>query len=351
MTRNYIGIDGGGTKTAAILFDEEGRVRAQCAVGPCNPNVLGFDESTARVKEIVETLTQGEPRSVAAIYIGTAGIFTKDDGPRFAAAVSRACGVERVNCENDVMNVVAAATDADRCVAGVSGTGMIVYAKEPDRVTRLDGWGYLLGLGGSGYDIGRDVIRAAVGESEGTSAATALTPLVERKAGMTLENLVLEVYRHEPAFVASFAPLAFEADAMGDEVARNILAANARAFAKLLNRAAELYDCGNEVVVSGGIATNARFGELLAKELNEGLRLVVPSCPQVIGACINCARFCGVDSAPLRAHDAAASYPVTQLHPSKSACKNALPLGEATLLSLPDLKRRERRFPEMRHLE
>ena len=45
---------------------------------------------------------------------------------------------------DDVMNVVAAATDADRCVAGVSGTGMIVYAKEPDRVTRLDGWGYLL---------------------------------------------------------------------------------------------------------------------------------------------------------------------------------------------------------------
>ena len=302
-----IGIDGGGTKTEAVLFDETGRVLGRHRAGPCNPNLLGFEASAARVKDIVDSLTQGESRTVAAIYVGTAGIFTKDDGPRFADAVSCACGVERVKCENDVMNVVAAATDADRCVAGVSGTGMIVYAKEPNRVTRLDGWGYLLGLGGSGYDIGRDVIRATVGESEVTSPATALTPLVERKAGRTLEGLVLEVYRHEPAFVASFAPLAFEADATGDEVAKSILVSNAHAFAKLLNRAAELYDCGNEVVVSGGIATNARFGELLAKELNEGLRLVVPSCPQVIGACINCARFCGVDSAPLRAHDAVAS--------------------------------------------
>ena len=300
MTRNYIGIDGGGTKTAAVFFDEKGRVLARHTAGPCNPNVLGFDESIARVKDIVATLTQGETRSVAAIYIGTAGIFTKDDGPRFAAAVSRACGIEKVKCENDVMNVVAAATDADRCVAGVSGTGMIVYAKEPNRVTRLDGWGYLLGLGGSGYDIGRDVIRAAVGESEGSSAATALTPLVERKAGMTLENLVLEVYRHEPAFVASFAPLAFEAEAAGDAIAKDILVANARAFAKLLNRAAELYDCGDEVVVSGGIATNVRFGDLLAKELAAGLRLVVPSCPQVVGACVNCARFCGMDALSVR---------------------------------------------------
>ena len=295
MTHNYIGIDGGGTKTAAVLFDEEGHVRTRHVTGPCNPNVLGFDESTARVKEIVESLTQGEPRSVAAIYIGTAGIFTADDGPRFAAAVAEACGVEKVKCENDVMNVVASATDADRCVAGVSGTGMIVYAKEPDRVTRLDGWGYLLGLGGSGYDIGRDVIRAAVGESEGTSAATALTPLVERKAGMTLERLVLEVYRHEPAFVASFAPLAFEADAVGDTVARDILVRNARAFAKVLNHAASAFDCGDTVVVSGGIATNTRFGELLKRELKPELKLVVPSCPQVVGACINCARFCGLD--------------------------------------------------------
>jgi len=200
-----------------------------------------------------------------------------------------------VKCENDVMNVVASATDADRCVAGVSGTGMIVYAKEPDRVTRLDGWGYLLGLGGSGYDIGRDVIRAAVGESEGTSSATALTPLVEGRSGMTLERLVLEVYRREPAFVASFAPLAFEADASGDAIAREILVKNVRAFAKVLNHAASAFDCGDTVVVSGGIATNARFGALLAKELACGLRLIVPSCPQVIGACVNCARFCGLD--------------------------------------------------------
>ena len=300
----FIGIDGGGTKTASILFDEKGRVLAEHIAGPCNPNVFGFDESAALVKGVVASLTQGDPQSVSAIYIGTAGIFTEDDGPRFAAAVAEACGVERVKCENDVMNVIASATDSDRCVAGVSGTGMIVYAKEPGRVTRFGGWGYLLGQGGSGYDIGRDVIRAALGESEGVSAATALTSLVERKAGMALDRLVPEIYRRGPSFVASFAPLAFEAEADGDVAAADILAANARTFAGLLNHAAETRDCGSEVVVSGGIAGNARFGELLAEELDESLRLVVPSRPQVIGACINCARMCGVDVSRMEAREA-----------------------------------------------
>lgn len=296
---NFIGIDGGGTKTAAVLFGEDGSVKACRRLGPCNPNLLGFDESAALIGNCVESLAAGHG-SVEGMYIGTSGIFTADDGPRFAAAVSRVCGGIPVKCENDVMNVIAAATDAERCVAGVSGTGIIVYAKEPGKVTRFEGWGYLLGSGGSGYDIGRDAIRAALGASEGLSAPTALTALVERKAGMPLENLVLEVYRRNPAFVASFAPLAFEADAAGDAVAGEILASNARAFAKILNRAAALHDCGGTAVVSGGIAANPRFGELLAKELDASLSLVVPSCPQVAGACINCAGFCGVDSPALR---------------------------------------------------
>ena len=295
-----IGIDGGGTKTAAALFDGTGRVLARHAAGPCNPNLLGEAESAAVVKECIDALTGGDPRQADAAYVGTAGIFTEDDGPRFAVAVSETCGVARVECGNDVMNVIAAATGADRCVAGVSGTGMIVYAKEPDRAVRIDGWGYLLSLGGSGYDIGRDVIRAALGAEEGTAPPTALARLAGRKAGMPLERLVLEIYRRKPAFVASFAPLAFEADAAGDAIAKDILVANARAFASVLNRAAAIHDCGDEVVVSGGIAANPRFAELLAKELAPGLRLSVPSCPQVAGACINCARMCGVCTPQLR---------------------------------------------------
>lgn len=297
---NYIGIDGGGTKTAAVLFDETGSVLEKRTAGPCNPNVLGFNESASLVKESVDALTKNGRIPVGGIYIGTSGIFTEDDGPRFAAAVSKACGIEKVKCENDVMNVIASATGSERCVAGVSGTGMIVYAKEPDRIRRFEGWGYLLGSGGSGYDIGRDVIRAALGDAEGLSGKTILARLVEEKAGMPLANLVLEVYKHKPAFVASFAPLAFEADSSGDQIASAILAHNAGAFAKILNCAARSCDCGNMVVVSGSIALNRRFGELLMNELADGLRLVSPVCSQVAGACINCARFCGLDIPDIR---------------------------------------------------
>ncbi|MBP5509718.1 MAG: hypothetical protein J6Z49_02240 [Kiritimatiellae bacterium] len=294
-----IGIDGGGTKTEAVLFDETGHILSWYRTGPCNPNLSGMEASAYLVKECVETLCGTDGR-VDGLYVGTAGIFTADDGPDFSARISRICGIQRVKCENDVMNVIAAATDADRCVAGVCGTGMIVYAKEPARTIRLSGWGYLLGEGGSGYDIGRDAIRAALGDAEGFSRETVLAPLVEKQAGMPLERLVLEVYRRPPAYVGSFAPLAFEADAAGDVVAHDILLRNARAFADVLNYAAKTYDCGDQAVVSGGVATNVRFSELLARELTSGLRLIVPACPQVLGACFNCARFSGIDPSPLR---------------------------------------------------
>jgi N-acetylglucosamine kinase-like BadF-type ATPase len=296
---NFIGIDGGGTKTAAVLFNEKGDELTHRLLGPCNPNVLGFEESAFLIRDCVKSF-ESEFGKIDGIYIGTAGIFTADDGPRFAGKVSDECGVERVKCENDVMNVIASATDEDCCVAGVSGTGMIVYAKEFNQVTRFEGWGYLLSSGGSGYDIGRDVLRAAVGAKEGLSEPTLLTRLVEEKSNMPLEELVLEIYRQKPAFVASFAPLAFTADASGDAVAQKILISNAKTFAAILNCAAKKCMSTRTVVVSGGIATNERFSSLLLNELDSRLKLVVPSCPQVAGACINCAKFCGVDSLAVR---------------------------------------------------
>ena len=82
-----IGIDGGGTKTEAVLLDETGCVLGRHRAGPCNPNLIGFEASVALVKECVDALV-GNTGAPDGIYIGTAGIFTKDDGPRFAAAVA-----------------------------------------------------------------------------------------------------------------------------------------------------------------------------------------------------------------------------------------------------------------------
>ena len=49
----YIAIDGGGTKTEALLCTERGDILARAVGGATNPNDIGCDESGKRLHDIM----------------------------------------------------------------------------------------------------------------------------------------------------------------------------------------------------------------------------------------------------------------------------------------------------------
>ncbi len=54
-----LGLDGGGTKTAALLADDHGQVLGWSQVGGSNYHVLGLENAYAAVKQAVEGTLQG----------------------------------------------------------------------------------------------------------------------------------------------------------------------------------------------------------------------------------------------------------------------------------------------------
>ena len=59
----YIGIDGGGTKTAAVLANVEGEVIAGALAGATNPNSATDDQIKQELKSITEQLQQQYERA------------------------------------------------------------------------------------------------------------------------------------------------------------------------------------------------------------------------------------------------------------------------------------------------
>lgn len=290
--RVMIGIDGGGTKTEFILFSESWKILKRIVLDSCNPNAIGIEESVAVFSRGIDALTAYNP-NVCGIYIGASGFGLGKSGAEVQALLEKKYPDIKICSGNDILNVIACATDADRCVAVICGTGSIVFAKEQEKLTRLTGWGYLLSKLGSGFDIGRDVLYAALQEREGLGQTTILTQAVEKKLGCTVADAIMEIYSHDQSYIASFAPLAVEAYHAGDQVAREILCANAGRIAQVINHAAERYDCGRIVVLSGGMFTSAKcFLQLVKEQLNPRLETIVPRNPQVYGACLLCARMC-----------------------------------------------------------
>lgn len=290
-----IGIDGGGSKTEFVLFTEDGTILDRIVLGACNPNAVGLNESAALLKQGIDTLI-GEHGNVYGIYVGSSGFLTGDNGKKIKGILSKAYPQIKIRCETDILNVIAAGTDAENCVAVICGTGSIVYAKEGERLTKLSGWGFLLSISGSGYDIGRDALRAALGDTEGFTEKTLITGLVETKLGAPASQCVQEVYKHDQSYIASFTPLVFDAYEKGDAVARRIITENAKNLAAVINHAVRNYDCDKKVILSGGLLTgNKLFASLVMEDLDPDVSCRIPRIPQVLGACRLCAKMCDVD--------------------------------------------------------
>ena len=291
-----IGIDGGGTKTEFILFNENGVILERHMAGICNPNVIGTEACVNMLVSGINTLLTVNS-NVVGVYVGSAGFLLGNNAPVVRNALKLRYPHMKIKCNTDILNAVATATDAENCIAAICGTGSSVLVKEGEKLTLLGGWGYLLCKAGSGFDIGRDALHYAAMDLDGMCEHTLITPLVKSKVGETVTDIVEKVYKNDTSYVASMSSVVFEAFQNGDKTAEHILNENAKSLAKIINHAAANYKCGNNLILSGGIVSkNESFVEIIKKYLDKNLILTIPKLPQSIGACILCAQNCGVNT-------------------------------------------------------
>ena len=91
-----------------------------------------------------------------------------------------------------------------------SGTGSFaVGGNDVGSLRRAGGNGFLLGDEGSAYWLGREAVRAALADVDGTGPPTALRQLIERRTGLDLPALVRKVHGNpgDRSFLAGLAPL------------------------------------------------------------------------------------------------------------------------------------------------
>ena len=291
-----LGVDGGGSKTEFVLFDEYGNILKTLLLGPCNPNTIGIDNTVKLLIEGIEQLRQLAP-DICGIFVGGAGFKVGGNGEKIAALLSRRYPHMKIRCDSDAVNVFASAHSSGDSIAGICGTGTCVYLLKDGVYTRYTGWGYMLDVKGSGFHIGRDVIAAALEDVEGLGEATILSGIVQMQLQSPLRDSIKDFYTKGPSYVASFAKCAFEACALGDEMARGILEENARRFAFVINKVAQEQPGINKVILSGSVVTkNEAFLQMVKNNLHPGLDVVLPQISLARGACLVCAEMCGADA-------------------------------------------------------
>ena len=238
-----LGIDGGGTRTRALLTDPAGSILGRGEAGPANPADVGPELACASIRAAVDAAwrERARPRTpLAAACIGLGGLRSAFDCGRLGLEAESLGLVEGAPLllMNDLQVAHYAAHRRDPGVTLVAGTGSACFGRgATGRTWWAGGWGSRLDDGGSGYDLGRRLLRAAIRALDGRAPELELTRSVVgllEVDDLALVPALVECGEIDRRRIASLAPLVVAAARDGDEVARELVRGGADELAALV---------------------------------------------------------------------------------------------------------------------
>jgi len=289
------GIDGGGTRTRAVLMDPAGRICAWALGGSGNFQAIGLAGLENLMEELLAALEWKAGGDPLALCLGLAGAGRIDEQEEIASMVRARGWAGRVSVVSDARAALEGAHGGHPGLIAISGTGSIVLGKNRlGEERRAGGWGPLLGDEGSGYCIGLDGLRAVFRARDGWGRETQLTEDLKEELGIThWDEAVRQVYsgRWGRDRIAALSPRIFAAVRSGDKVAREVIAAAGTALGGKVGAVARGLDLRGRIDLAcvGGVF--AREADLLwpylesgARGCVESLRRRIPRLPPVLGA-------------------------------------------------------------------
>jgi N-acetylglucosamine kinase-like BadF-type ATPase len=309
-----LGVDGGGSKTLAVVADETGEVRGIGRTGSANHQVLGLDRAMEQVRLAVTqayAMTGIRPEEVEVAAYCIAGADLPEDFDLLRPALAELQLAHRCRLENDIVASLRSGSDSHDVVVVGWGSGVNAFGRNATgEEIRLPALGWISGDWGGGGDLGREAIFLVVRGDDGRGRRTALRePVLEAFGVRDVDGLVRKLYFREGERVPThrLAPIVFAVANAGDPVARNLVERAAIEIADTalaLLRRLHILDVPADVVLAGSIfkAEAPLLIDTVRSRLHEvapRARLVRPEVEPVLGAL-----FCGFDMVGREVHGA-----------------------------------------------
>ena len=305
--RLYLGVDGGGTKTALVLIDSEGTIRASHLAPGSYYLTIGLDAlGTLLLDGVNAVLAKADVRAeeldfaffgLPAYGEDTALVGPLSDLPR------RCLAAGQYLCGNDMICGWAGSLLCRDGISIVAGTGSICYGERNGAIARCGGWGELFGDEGSAYWIACRGLNLFSRMSDGRAAKGPLYEIVRERLKISEDlDLCAHVFTQlegDRARIAQLSKWVTQAAAAGDGQAASIVRQAAEELALMVDatRRHLAFSDAEPVPVSysGGVFDNV--GALLLdhftaalQAFRPGYRVSEPALPPEIGAALYAAK-------------------------------------------------------------
>jgi N-acetylglucosamine kinase-like BadF-type ATPase len=291
-----LGIDQGGTKTVAIVADNDGRILGRgFGAGACH-----FFDGMPKAMAAVETAVQQalaqaglKPSDLRAVSAGMAGANWPEEICALEAGLHGLLPVTDIRVCNDCLIALRGGTASPRCAVICAGTGLNVAA----RVTAAPVFvynNYIEDMDQGARALGARALRAIFLSEIGALCSTSLTEAALAFFGLDRVELLLLAYQRQQLSkpIESFSPLLFTAADASDRFALDILYQFALSISRYPIAAIQKYGARQaeiDIVLSGGLfkAKGTLLRETIATEIHRvapAARIIEAEYEPVVGA-------------------------------------------------------------------
>lgn len=280
-------MDGGGTKTHAIIANERGEILAEHVGGPSNFQIIGMEQAAETIFLLVQSCCESvgcSSKDISSVVCGLTGAGRAGDQQRMMEglkkfAAKKKSKLKRVIIDSDARIALEGAFKGGEGIILIAGTGSIAFGKDAKgAVHRVGGWGRILGDEGSGYYIGKLGLTAVTHHLDGRGEKTTLTSTIAKKCGLADQTAIINAVYKNGFDIASIAPFVLEAASKKDRVCLLIVEQSAVMLAEHVTVAAKKILASPKTTVRSRIKL-AFVGGLIANEtlLSQLLRRYISS--------------------------------------------------------------------------
>lgn len=205
-----IGIDGGGTKCKASLFDPRGRVKAISETGPANLFVdfdlalVSINEACKQVLETANTaLSLSLKPSDCFLSLGCAGATI----PSARQSIAKwQHPYAELAFTSDIHISCLAANNENDCALIITGTGSSIAIYQDDLIKQFGGHGFLLGDIASGAWLGKTAVSWFLQTLETPNRDLDLHAALAKSLGTDVNDIIQAYGQAKPAKFAELVP-------------------------------------------------------------------------------------------------------------------------------------------------
>jgi N-acetylglucosamine kinase-like BadF-type ATPase len=282
--RAVVGVDGGGSKTHAVVLDADFEILGEGNAGPSNPLRVGITNAAAAIREAVDSACEVahlRRSDLVAAEVGLAGARRKELIARMREALL-GLGIREVVVVGDAEIALYGATEGEPGLIVIAGTGSICCGMNA-RGKRVcaGGWGPIAGDEGGGAWIARRALRAIAHAVDGRGPATSVTDAACTYFHVS-DPIDLSTAIYAPTItnerLAGFAKYVIEAAKAKDRIAREILAEGGRELglaAAAVIRNLKLERETFQVAYVGGVFDAAQ--DLVLSSVRDEVKRVAPN--------------------------------------------------------------------------